>query len=91
LANTFRDWKPVLAYNTVFGTTGTPNGFEFILAIDWFMDRLRTTLNVTGDACVSRMVAARCPFDEGQAVEEGKLENSDGTPEEKERIEANVE
>merc|ERR1712048_435075 len=30
----------ITAYNTVFGTTGTPNGFEFILAIDWFMDRL---------------------------------------------------
>ena len=30
------------------------------LAIDWFVDRLRTTLNVTGDACVSGMVAAKC-------------------------------
>lgn len=55
----------ITAYNTVFGTTGTPNGFEFILAIDWFMDRLRTTLNVTGDACVSGMVAAKCGMAEG--------------------------
>mmetsp|Transcript_29504 Transcript_29504/g.44679 ORF Transcript_29504/g.44679 Transcript_29504/m.44679 type:complete len:555 (+) Transcript_29504:171-1835(+) len=55
----------ITAYNTVFGTTGTPNGFEFILAIDWFMDRLRTTLNVTGDACVSGMVAAKCGMVDG--------------------------
>lgn len=26
-------------------------------AIDWFMDRLRTTTNVTGDAVVAGMVA----------------------------------
>jgi len=53
----------ITAYNTVFGGTGTPNGFEFILAIDWFMDRLRTTLNVSGDAVVAGMVAARCGDD----------------------------
>jgi Na+/H+-dicarboxylate symporter len=47
----------ITAYNTVFNTTGTPDGFEFILAIDWFMDRLRTTVNVTGDAVVAGMVA----------------------------------
>jgi len=53
----------ITAYNTVFGGTGTPNGFEFILAIDWFMDRLRTTLNVSGDAVVAGIVAARCGDD----------------------------
>jgi len=47
----------ITAYNTVFNTSGTPDGFEFILAIDWFMDRLRTTLNVTGDAVVCGMVS----------------------------------
>eukprot|EP00547_Thalassionema_nitzschioides_P002894 CAMPEP_0194199958 /NCGR_PEP_ID=MMETSP0156-20130528/768_1 /TAXON_ID=33649 /ORGANISM="Thalassionema nitzschioides, Strain L26-B" /LENGTH=545 /DNA_ID=CAMNT_0038924911 /DNA_START=52 /DNA_END=1690 /DNA_ORIENTATION=- len=61
----------ITAYNTVFGTTGTPNGFEFILAIDWFMDRLRTTLNVTGDACVSGMVAAKCNMGGGEAGDTG--------------------
>ena len=54
----------ITAYNTVFNTTGTPEGFSYILAIDWFMDRLRTTLNVTGDAVVSGMVAHICPMDE---------------------------
>jgi Na+/H+-dicarboxylate symporter len=81
----------ITAYNTVFGTTGTPNGFEFILAIDWFMDRLRTTLNVTGDAAVTGMVAARCPMDSfqaGEVADEEKMakgdvvEESDETPEE---------
>jgi len=47
----------ISAYNTVFGTTGTPDGFSFIIAIDWFMDRCRTTVNVTGDAIVTGMVS----------------------------------
>ena len=29
------------AYNSVFNTTGVPAGFEFIVAIDWFLDRLQ--------------------------------------------------
>mmetsp|Transcript_11372 Transcript_11372/g.18824 ORF Transcript_11372/g.18824 Transcript_11372/m.18824 type:complete len:533 (-) Transcript_11372:531-2129(-) len=71
----------ITAYNTVFGTTGTPNGFEFILAIDWFMDRLRTTLNVTGDAAVTGMVAARCPMDAFQAGEVEDEEDGAAKPE----------
>lgn len=47
----------ISAYNTVFGTTGAPYGFSFILAMDWFLDRCRATLNVTGDAVVSALVA----------------------------------
>ena len=47
----------ITAYNTVFGTSGTPDGFSFILAIDWFMDRCRTVVNVTGDAVVTGLVA----------------------------------
>lgn len=54
----------ITAYNTVFNTVGTPDGFEFILAIDWFMDRLRTTLNVSGDAVVTGMVANLTSADE---------------------------
>jgi Na+/H+-dicarboxylate symporter len=51
-------------YNTVFGTTGTPNGFEYILAIDWFMDRCSTVMNVTGDCIVAGVVGKICPIDE---------------------------
>jgi Na+/H+-dicarboxylate symporter len=49
----------ITAYNTVFGTTGIPNGFEFIVAIDWFLDRCITALNVTGDTVVAHIVACR--------------------------------
>lgn len=54
----------ITAYNTVFSASGTPDGFSYILAIDWFMDRLRTTLNVTGDGVVAGMVAHLCPVDD---------------------------
>lgn len=68
----------ITAYNTVFNTTGTPDGFSFILAIDWFMDRLRTTLNVTGDAMVSGMVNSLCSDGE---MEPGKdIEDSEENP-----------
>jgi Na+/H+-dicarboxylate symporter len=66
----------ITAYNTVFNTTGTPNGFSFILAIDWFMDRLCRAMNVTGDALVAGMVSHLCPMDE--VDEKGsRLEESD--------------
>lgn len=58
----------ITAYNTVFNTDGTPEGFSYILAIDWFMDRLRTTLNVTGDGVVCGMVAALTPLEEEAAM-----------------------
>eukprot|EP00980_Cylindrotheca_fusiformis_P009004 scaffold1931_cov77-Cylindrotheca_fusiformis.AAC.1 len=49
------------AYNSVFNTTGVPDGFEFVVAIDWFLDRLQTVVNVTGDnvvaASISHMVS----------------------------------
>jgi len=46
----------ITAYNTVFGGSGTPNGFEFIVAIDWFLDRCITALNVTGDTVVACII-----------------------------------
>jgi solute carrier family 1 (neutral amino acid transporter) protein 5 len=54
----------ITAYNTVFNTTGTPDGFSFIVAIDWFLDRLQTVVNVTGDGIVCGMVSHLCPLDE---------------------------
>lgn len=73
----------ITAYNTVFNTTGTPEGFEYILAIDWFMDRLRTTLNVTGDAVVTGMVSSLCPVDdESDSVAMASSETSEGSQQE---------
>merc|ERR1712048_1091822 len=54
----------ITAYNTVFNATGTPNGFEFIVAIDWFLDRCITALNVTGDTVVCGIISARTPWEE---------------------------
>lgn len=56
------------AYNTCFNTTGEPDGFGYIFAVDWFMDRGRTLVNVTGDCFVTGTVSALCPLD--AAVEE---------------------
>jgi len=61
----------ITAYNTVFNTTGIPEGFSFILAIDWFMDRCRTVVNVTGDTVVCGMVSHLCPVEEALAMEHG--------------------
>eukprot|EP00934_Nitzschia_sp_Nitz4_P005054 Nitzschia sp. Nitz4//scaffold539_size5834//2416//4052//NITZ4_009200-RA/size5834-augustus-gene-0.14-mRNA-1//1//CDS//3329554135//5044//frame0 len=60
----------ITAYNTVFGGTGTPQGFEFIVAIDWFLDRCRTVLNVTGDTVVCCIVSARTPMEVDEQKEE---------------------
>jgi Na+/H+-dicarboxylate symporter len=54
----------VTAYNTVFGTTGIPDGFAYVVAIDWFLDRCITVMNVTGDCMVCGMVSHLCPVDE---------------------------
>lgn len=54
----------ITAYNTVFGTTGTPHGISFLAAIDWLIGSLRTVTNVTGDAVVCGMIRHLCPFDE---------------------------
>jgi Na+/H+-dicarboxylate symporter len=64
----------VTAYNTVFGTTGIPDGFSFVVAIDWFLDRCITVTNVTGDAMVCGMVAHLCPVnDMGEEIVDGDV------------------
>lgn len=67
----------ITAYNTVFGTTGTPAGFEFIVAIDWFVDRLITALNITGDTVVARIIAATTDMTE---MGEGSTADGDNSP-----------
>ena len=69
----------ITAYNTVFQGTGTPNGFGYIFAIDWFMDRCRTTTNITGDCIVAGIIAHRCPIDEinEAEIEEAKIEEAE--------------
>ena len=52
------------SYNTTFNTTGTPAGFEYIIAVDWFIDHMSTCMNVPSDTCVCRMVAATSNVDD---------------------------
>merc|ERR1712241_1606093 len=53
----------VTTFNTVFGTTGTPEYFYIMMAIDWFLDRFRALVNVTGDTLVAHMVEVRAGGD----------------------------
>jgi Na+/H+-dicarboxylate symporter len=75
----------ITAYNTVFGTTGTPDGFGYIFAIDWLMDRFRTVCNVTGDCVVCGIVAYRIPIEDDAKLSEdlakgsNDMENADMT------------
>ena len=60
-------------YNTVFGPTtgGAPDGFGYIFAVDWFMDRGRSCLNVTGDCFVTGIISAICPLVDNSVENEG--------------------
>mmetsp|Transcript_1470 Transcript_1470/g.3399 ORF Transcript_1470/g.3399 Transcript_1470/m.3399 type:complete len:459 (-) Transcript_1470:104-1480(-) len=67
----------ITAYNSVFGGDGMPNGFGYIFAIDWFMDRMRTVTNVTGDCIVSGIVAYRNPIEDDSKPLESSDEEED--------------
>jgi len=67
----------VTAYNTVFGTSGVPEGFSYVVAIDFFLDRCITVVNVTGDAVVCGMISKLCGLEgeeEAAAMEEAMKE-----------------
>jgi Na+/H+-dicarboxylate symporter len=72
----------ITAYNTVFNGTGVPTGFEFVVAIDWFLDRCITALNVTGDTVVAHIVACNTPWDDDFELgkKELHMEDPSGTP-----------
>jgi Na+/H+-dicarboxylate symporter len=71
----------ITAYNTVFNTTGTPDGFPFIVAIDWFLDRLQTMVNVTGDGITCGIVAHLCPLEGLEEAPKAAISDED-SPEE---------
>jgi len=78
----------ITAYNTVFNSTGVPSGFEFVVAVDWFLDRCITALNVTGDTVVAHIVSCRTDWDPDfelgkTAIKEDDLgESGEGSSEE---------
>eukprot|EP00980_Cylindrotheca_fusiformis_P013187 scaffold3351_cov80-Cylindrotheca_fusiformis.AAC.2 len=51
-------------YNSVFNTTGIPNGFEFVVGVDWFLNRIRAAVNVTGDNIVAASIAHMVSLEE---------------------------
>mmetsp|Transcript_58887 Transcript_58887/g.65876 ORF Transcript_58887/g.65876 Transcript_58887/m.65876 type:complete len:615 (+) Transcript_58887:43-1887(+) len=55
----------VTSYHTVFGGEHDPDGFAYLMAIDWFMDRCSTMLNVTGDMTVCGVIGARIQMEAG--------------------------
>ena len=67
------------AYNSVFGTSGIPDGFEFVVAIDWFLDRLQTVVNVSGDTIVAASIAHMVSLDEQEALEVQGVKDPDST------------
>jgi len=67
----------ITAYNTVFGGSGTPNGFEFIVAIDWFLDRCITALNITGDTVVSCIIAQNVALEDLEGLPPGAVKEED--------------
>eukprot|EP00980_Cylindrotheca_fusiformis_P012005 scaffold2838_cov112-Cylindrotheca_fusiformis.AAC.7 len=72
------------AYNSVFNTTGVPDGFEFVVAIDWFLDRLQTVVNVTGDnivaASISHMVSLE-ESDTSSSIDDEEIRAEEGSDE----------
>ena len=65
----------IIIYNTVFGASGVPEGFSYILAVDWFLDRLITMLNVTGDAVIAGMVSSLVAAEEEDENEDEQEPN----------------
>eukprot|EP00397_Hematodinium_sp_SG-2012_P025334 GEMP01026454.1.p1 GENE.GEMP01026454.1~~GEMP01026454.1.p1 ORF type:complete len:486 (-),score=145.79 GEMP01026454.1:23-1480(-) len=67
------------AYNTLFTPLGTTHhGFEYIVAIEWFMGRMRTVVNVIGDAVVTICVGAM-ENDGFRLADDGAMDDFDGS------------
>jgi solute carrier family 1 (neutral amino acid transporter) protein 5 len=48
----------ITSFNTIFGTSGTPQNFGLIVAVDWILDRMSTTVNISGDNFMVGMICA---------------------------------
>merc|ERR1712038_1178105 len=69
------------AYQTVFGVAegaAVPEGFGYVFAIDWFMDRMQTMGNVTGDCMLAGIVAHRCGGADIEGLDETMTETDIG-------------
>jgi Na+/H+-dicarboxylate symporter len=68
----------ITTYNTVFNAHGTPDGFSFIFAIDWLMDRGCTVVNVTGDSIVCGIISHL--MGNGFGIDDTELEEGNSSP-----------
>ena len=49
----------VMVWSAVFPSIDLPAEFAYVQAVDWLLDRFRTTVNVVGDTSVCAIVAHR--------------------------------
>jgi len=70
------------AYHTAFGSSGgeVPEGLGYIIAIDWFIDRMATMFNISGDLTVCAIVGDKVTKDlEAKGVLEEDGNGKDGS------------
>jgi solute carrier family 1 (high affinity glutamate transporter) protein 2 len=63
-------------WKTVFPSEALPAAFAFIIATDWFVDRLHTVVNVTCDTVVCRIVAHVVGDSDDNLQDESELQRS---------------
>ncbi|RLN94024.1 hypothetical protein BBJ28_00021421, partial [Nothophytophthora sp. Chile5] len=70
-------------WKTVFSGVALPAAFGFVMATDWFLDRLETLVNVTCDTVVCRVVAESVgdtdEKNQERNLEEGGLQSTQTT------------
>jgi Na+/H+-dicarboxylate symporter len=65
----------------VLNAVGLPlEGIGLIWAIDWFLDRCRTTVNVWGDSIGAAVIAETAEFKDLSSYGQGAGPGPDGTP-----------
>ncbi|GMF48691.1 unnamed protein product [Phytophthora fragariaefolia] len=65
-------------WRTVFGVD-VPVVFSILVSTDWVLDRLRSTVNVTNDTIIVRIIAARCDERDETLLHQLSTQHTDGT------------
>lgn len=63
-------------WDSVFPGVPLPSTFALIVAVDWFLDRCRTLVNVTGDTVIARIVAYQTGEDKLDDEEREQLDSA---------------
>jgi hypothetical protein len=73
----------VMVWSAVFPSIDLPAEFAYVQAVDWLLDRFRTTVNVVGDTSVCAIIATRVAASGAKAVfddEERRTVMKEGRP-----------